>query len=245
MSTETIETPIENQEMMSELDQHHRSPDEEFMYRPVSSMAVCSLVLGLLSLLGIFLWMVIPVGLLAVLLGGIAILSIRRLKGEYTGTGVAITGILFGTVTMAAGTAVQVHAFRNEVPPGYTRVSFNKDISAKEFVTDRHGDKPHPDVEALVGKRLFFKGFVYPTDQMEGLTSFLLLKDSKECCFGGKPDVKDKVACILQNGKTVNYTPGRVSVSGTFRINPKYNHQESESLYILETDIVTSSKSDF
>ncbi len=246
MSTETLDTPIEKQDMSSDFDSYPRCPDEEFVYRPLSSLAVCSLVLGLFSLLGIFLWMVIPVGLLAVVLGGIAIFSIRRLKGEYTGTGVAIAGILFGLITMAAGTAVQVNAFRHEVPAGYTRVSFIKDISAKDFVTDRKGRKPHPEVEALVGKKIFFKGFVYPTDQAEGLTSILLLKDSKDCCFGGKPDVKDKVGCILQNGKKVKYTPGRVSVAGTFRINPNYQGGDvSESLYILETDIVGPSKSDF
>ncbi len=245
MSTDTIDTPIEKQEMPSDFDSYHRSPEEEFVYRPVSSLAVCSLVLGLLSLLGILLWMVIPVGLLAVLLGGIAILSIRRSKGEFTGTAVAITGIFFGIVTMASGTSVQIHAFRHEVPAGFTRVSFIKDISAKDFVIDRNGKKPHPDVRALDGKKLFFKGFVYPTDQMTGLTTFLLLKDSKECCFGGKPDVKDKVGCIMKNGKTFNYTPGRVSVAGTFRINPNYSWQDSESLYILEVEIVGPSKSDF
>lgn len=245
MSTETMAPPTENQDMQSDYDSYPRSPEEEFVYRPLSSMAVCSLVLGLFSLLGIFLWMVIPVGLLAVALGGIAIASIRRSKGEYTGTGVAIAGILFGIITMAAGTAVQVHAFNHEVPAGYTRVSFIKDISAKEFVIDRKGEKPHPDVEALVGKKLFFKGFVYPTEQTEGLTSILLLKDSNECCFGGKPDVKDKVGCILQNGKKVNYTPGRVSVAGTFRLNPKYKENPTEALYILETDIIGPSKSDF
>ena len=105
MSTETLDTPIEKQDMSSDFDSYPHSPDEEFVYRPLSSLAVCSLVLGLFSLLGIFLWMVIPVGLLAVVLGGIAILSIRRQKGEYTGTGVAIVGILFGLITMAAGTA--------------------------------------------------------------------------------------------------------------------------------------------
>ena len=113
------------------------SEDNEFNYRPVSSLAVCSLVLGLLSLVGIFLWIMLPVAVLTVILGGIAILSIRRWKGEYTGTGVAVAGIFFGSVTLVAGTFVQIQAFQHEVPAGYTRISFVKDISAKEFVTDR------------------------------------------------------------------------------------------------------------
>ena len=221
------------------------SPDNEFHYQPVSSLAVCSLVLGLLSLVGIFLWIMLPVAALTVVLGGIAVLSIRRWQGEYTGTGVAIAGMFFGTVTLAAGTMVQIQAFKNEVPPGFTRISFVKDISAKPFVSDYRGTKVNPEVEALVGKKVFFKGFVYPTDQLVGLTSFNLLKDSKECCFGGNPDVKDKVGCIMQGGKSTRYMAGRVSVAGTFRINPKYSGNDADSLYLLECEIVEPSHSDF
>ena len=221
------------------------SPDNEFHYRPVSSLAVCTLVLGLLSLVGIFLWIMLPVALLTMVLGGIAILSIRRWQGEYTGTGVAIAGIFCGAVTLAAGTGVQVHAFQNEVPAGFARISFIKDISAKPFVSDRHGAKVNPDVEALAGKKVFFKGFVYPTDQHVGLTSFLLLKDSKECCFGGQPAMTDKVGCRMQGKKTTNYYAGRVSVAGTFRINPNYAEDAQNALYVLDCEIVEPSHSDF
>ena len=243
MSNQVIdEVDMEPQESFARVSS---SPDNEFHYRPVSSLAVCSLVLGLLSLLGIFLWPMLPVALLGVILGGIAILSIRRWQGEYTGTGVAIAGIFFGIAALVGGTLVQVHAFKHEVPEGFTRISFVKDISAKPFVSDRHGAKVNPEVVALVGKKVFFKGFVYPTDQHQGLTSFLLLKDSKECCFGGKPDLKDKVGCLMQEGKTTNYMAGRVSVAGTFRINPKFVGNEEESLYLLECEIVEPSHSDF
>lgn len=221
------------------------SPDNEFHYQPVSSLAVCSLVLGLLSLVGIFLWIMLPVAVLTVVLGGIAILSIRRWQGEFTGTGVAIAGIFFGVVTLVAGTMVQVHAFKHEVPDGFTRISFVNDISAKDFVSDRHGAKVNPEVAALVGKKVFFKGFVFPTDQRVGLTSFNLLKDSKECCFGGNPDVKDKVGCLMQGGQTTHYYAGRVSVAGTFRINPTYSGNDTESLYLLDCEIVEPSHSDF
>lgn len=245
MSTEVLQAMEADADQFDRGESHSPQVDNEFLYRPISSLAVCTLVLGLLSLIGVFLWMLIPVGALAVVLGVLAILSIRRWQGEYTGTGVAITGIVFGLVSVICGTVVQVYAFQHEVPAGYERISFIKDISAKDFVIKRNGQQPHPDVEALVGKKVFFKGFVYPTDQYEGLTSFLLLKDSNECCFGGKPKLTDKVGCILQNGQTCNYMAGRVSVAGTFRINPKFNGEETESLYILETEIVGPSKSDF
>ena len=245
MSVETIENVEMEQEMSSSESRNFGSESEEFLYRPVSTMAVCSLMLGLVSLIGIFLWIMLPAALLTIVLGLMALVSIRRWQGEYTGTGVAIAGILFGAVTLVAGTAVQVNAFRKEVPDGYQRISFVKDISMKDFIVSYKGAKPHPDVEALVGKKVFFKGFVYPTSQVVGLTSFLLLKDSNECCFGGKPKLTDKVACIMQNGKTFDFWAGRVSVAGTFRTNPQYDGSDSDSVYILECDIVGPSKSDF
>ncbi len=245
MSIQVIDEVVMDREPQESFARVSSSPDNEFHYRPVSSLAVCSLVLGLLSLIGIFLWIMLPVALLTVILGGIAILSIRRWQGEYTGTGVAIAGIFFGAVTLVAGTLVQVQAFQNEVPDGFARISFVKDISAKPFVSDHHGARVNPDVEALVGKKVFLKGFVFPGSQQVGLNSFNLLKDSKECCFGGKPALTDKIGCIMRGGKTTNYYPGRVSVAGTFRINPTFTGEDTESLYLLDCEIVEPSHSDF
>ena len=65
MSNQVIdEVDMEPQESFARVSS---SPDNEFHYRPVSSLAVCSLVLGLLSLLGIFLWPMLPVALLGVI----------------------------------------------------------------------------------------------------------------------------------------------------------------------------------
>lgn len=224
----------------------YRGESNEFVYRPLSSLAVCSLVLGLLSLIGIFLWIVLPVAILAVALGVVAILSIRKWQGEYTGTRVAIAGIAVATISLGAGAFVQANAYRNEVPTGFERISFIRDICSKPFVSGRRGTQVNPEVAGLVGKKVFFKGFVYPTDQQTGLTTFLLLKDSDQCCFGGKPKLTDMVGCVMTEGKTCNYLAGRVSVAGTFKINPKYTGMnELDPLYMLDCEIMERSKSDF
>lgn len=223
----------------------YQGEPNEFQYRPLSSLAVSSLALGILSLIGIFLWIVLPVAVLALALGVLALASIRKWQGEYTGSGVAIAGILFSAIAMCAGAYVQVNAYRHEVPQGFDRISFIRDISAKQFVTGRKGTQVNPEVEALVGKKIFFKGFVYPTDQQTELTSFLILKDSDQCCFGGKPKLTDMVGCVMTNGKTCNYLAGRVSVAGTFRLNPKYTGQELDPIYMLDCEIMERSKSDF
>lgn len=224
----------------------YRGEPNEFAYRPVSTLAVSSLVLGLLSLIGIVLWIVLPVAILALALGFLGLMSIRRWQGEYTGKGVALAGIFFSSISLAGGTYVQVNAYRHEVPAGFQRISFVRDISAKPFVTGRRGSKVNPDVEGLIGKKIFFKGFVYPTDQQTGLTSFLILKDSDQCCFGGKPKLTDMVGCVMHGGKTCDYLNGRVSVAGTFKLNPEYTGQsELDPLYMLDCEIVERSKSEF
>jgi len=161
---ETVPEPLEASQPA-----YHGEPNE-FVYRPLSSLAVCSLVLGLLSLVGIFLWIVLPVAVLVLALGGIALLSIRKWQGEYTGNGVAITGMLVSTIALAAGAYVQVNAYRHEVPSGFNRISFVRDISSKQFVTGRKGTQVNPEVAELVGKKIFFKGFVYPPEQVTDLT---------------------------------------------------------------------------
>jgi hypothetical protein len=245
MSVETLSEPEMEMEPNDAPETRYQGESNEFQYRPLSSLAVSSLVLGILSLIGIFLWIVLPVSVLALALGVLALVSIRKWQGEYTGSGVAFAGILFSLVSMSAGAYVQVNAYRHEVPSGFDRISFIRDISEKQFVTGRKGTQVNPEVEALVGKKIFFKGFVYPTDQQTELTSFLILKDSDQCCFGGKPKLTDMVGCVMADGKTCNYLAGRVSVAGTFKLNPKYTGQELDPIYMLDCEIMERSKSDF
>jgi len=53
------------------------------------------------------------------------------------------------------------------------------------------------------------------------------------------------VGCVMSGGKTCDYLAGRVSVAGTFRLNPKYSGQELDPIYMLDCEIVERSKSDF
>ncbi len=139
MSVDTLSEPEMEMEPNDAPEPRYHGQSNEFQYRPLSSLAVSSLVLGILSLIGIFLWIVLPVSVLALALGVLALGSIRKWQGEYTGSGVAFAGILFSLVSMSAGAYVQVNAYRHEVPEGFDRISFIRDISAKQFVTGRKG----------------------------------------------------------------------------------------------------------
>jgi hypothetical protein len=60
--------------------------------------AVVALVLGILSLLGTFCWLGLPLGIPAVIFGALAHRDIRRSEGMSGGRGMATTGIVLGSL---------------------------------------------------------------------------------------------------------------------------------------------------
>lgn len=229
------------------LRQVHIDPEwNEFQYRPVPVLAVVGLVLALLSVAGLFLWMVLPLCLLAVLISGMSYWSIQRSQGGYSGKGVALSGAFLGLAFFCGGVGQQIYTYQTEVPAGYERISFSQDISEKEIVSENGELKPAPEVAALEGKKVFLKGYIYQTREVSDLTSFLLVKDNADCCFGGKPKLWDRLGVVMQDGKTINYRAGKVAIAGTFRLNPKFQgNDELEPIYIVEGDIFSGHVSDF
>jgi hypothetical protein len=86
---------------------------------------------------------------------------------------------------------------------------------------------------------------MYPTGRTEGLPGFLLLKDSGQCCFGGKPALQDMVGVRMAPGKEVDYFAGRVAVAGTFKLNENYQGENLEPIYILEAEHFARAKTSF
>jgi len=66
--------------------------NNEFNYRPVPLLAPITFFLGLLSALGFLGILAAPIGLVGIVVGLICILRLRRLKGEYGGMWLAVTG---------------------------------------------------------------------------------------------------------------------------------------------------------
>lgn len=223
----------------------------QFDYRPVPVMAVVGCALGVLSVISLLGVTGIGIAALGLIISGISILRITLSQGALGGKRIALFGLAMSFVFLISGSATQAYFYRTEVPPGSQRVSFSADISKKGFVFEEGVSKVHPDVAALAGQDVFLKGFMYPTGQMSGLASFLLVKDSGTCCFGGQPALQDMIGVIMQpddrgSQRTVDYYPGRVSVAGTFRLNDRYTGQNSlEPLYLLEGKVVSKSRTAF
>ena len=218
----------------------------DFSYRPVPVLAAAGLVLALLSSVAVLIWLVLPLCLLAFFISGLGLLTIRRSKGSYGGTGVAVSGLFLSTAFFLGGIGFQVYTYRTEVPPGYERISFVKDISDKRMRLEDGKISPPPEVAAFDGQKVFLKGYIYQTKQTTGLHSFLFVKDNASCCFGANPELWDRLGVVMAGDKTINYHAGKVAVAGTFRINPKFDpNGELEPIYIVTADQFTTRVSDF
>jgi hypothetical protein len=253
MSTQLAEQPVADQPQVEKtvapVPFKPRGGNEdfsEFNYRPVPMVAVAGFALALISFGGIFIWLALPLCLVAAIVCLMALVSIRRSNGEFGGGWLSATGLLLSIAFFVSGITWQVYAYQTELPEGFQRVSFVNDISAKEFIQTERGMDVHPDVRALEGKKVFLKGFMYPTQTFVGLQTFLLIKDNNQCCFGGKPAIQDRLGVVFDEGVTADYYAGRVSIAGTFQINPKFDGSDDlMPLYMVKAERFYKAKSDF
>lgn len=234
-----------NPNMTDAVNTEFRSADleQEFDYRPVPVLAPVSAFLGLASLICFVTIAGVVIGLLGALLSVICLLQIRRARGHLGGRGLALFGLVTSVAFPVAGSGMLYREYVEELPEGYQRVSFVRDISEKQFVFAEGRRQLHPDVKPLVDEPVFVKGFIYQTKQSRGLKSFVLLKDNGECCFGGDPQPYDMIGVRMVDGKTVDGVDGLVSVGGILRANP--DALPGEPVYVLEADYFSKARTSF
>ena len=165
----------------------------EFDYIPVTPWAPIALALGLIGLTGFIGVFGLYVAYFGIFIGLAAIAKIRASDGAVKGSWMAVTGLVLSLASASLGSAKMYHAYRTEVPDGYKRVSFQKEVCEKEFVYVNGNRKLDPGVAELMGEKIYIKGFMWATQDSEGLVNFILLKDNGECCFGGRPKSHDFV----------------------------------------------------
>lgn len=193
----------------------------QFDYRPVPPLAAITAVLGVISLLALITEFALPFALIGVVLGILAKRQISRSDGAYSGIWLVRGGLVLCALCLCGGSVFHAYVYATEVPEGYVRVSFVRDISKKGFSTIDGRQDFHPDVKALDGKKLFLKGYMYPDGRTEGLRQFILCRDSGECCFGGKPELTDMIFINIPDGvPPATFFDGLVSVAGAFRVAP-------------------------
>lgn len=68
------------------------SEPQEFPYRAISTTAIASVICGVVSLLGFFVWAILALALLGMILGVAGYLKIKRFPQEFAGRSLAMTG---------------------------------------------------------------------------------------------------------------------------------------------------------
>lgn len=172
---------------------------EDFDYIPISPWAPLALCLGLLSLTGFIGLFGLYVAAFGIFIGLAAFFRIRGSAGSVKGTGMSAIGLVLSVASLVLGTAKMAHAYSTEVPDGYLRVNFPKEIAEKQFYYVAGKRKLDPDVAKLVGQKVYLKGFMWATQATDGIPRFILLKDNGECCFGGKPKSHDFITVTLNS----------------------------------------------
>ena len=129
-------------------------------YRAVSTLAVASFALGLLSVLTFFQWVFAVVPLLAILLGILALRQLHTRSHELTGLPLALAGIILSAVLLPAGWGWLYYVYATEVPPDTQRINYDffkptpEEMQRQEF--------PPAAARALDGQRVFLKGYMFP-----------------------------------------------------------------------------------
>jgi hypothetical protein len=90
-------------------------------------------------------------------------------------------------------------------------------------------------LKELDGKTIRIRGFMFPTFEATGLTSFTLARDNGICCFVRQPKIYDIIGVVLADGVTTDYIEGRpFDVEGTFHIDPQADEKDLSRLYRID-----------
>ncbi|HEY0983771.1 DUF3299 domain-containing protein [Schlesneria sp.] len=222
-------------EMMSEPLSQTQFVDDTFQYQPMPPLVPISMAFVCLSLLAGLSDLLLIIPMVGIVLSFIGYYQISRSRGELSGGVLALSSLVLMLLIFIAFASLHLHSYATEVPVGYSRVNFNQDISQKGFPTENGQPGIHPDVAKLADQPIYLKGYMFPFRETKGLKSFVLCKDSGDCCFGGQPKPTDMILINMMDGQTVDYHEKQlVGVAGTLKIEPTYDESGLNPVYQLD-----------
>ncbi len=189
--------------------------DDYQQYRALSTAAVASLIVGLLSPVAILSWPMLVVPVIGIPLSLWALVKVRRNRQEMTGEGPAKAGLALSLAFAVLGPAWLTYAYFSEIPDGYLPISYS------QLQPDEVGQLVPPAALDLEGKKVFIKGYVYPGGRKDGIRQFLLVRDRGDCCFGGNPKLTDRIQVTLEDPLQLTYRPRLHNLGGTFHVEPQ------------------------
>ena len=196
-------------------------PDNEqvdyLQYRSLSLWAVGTFALAVFAVPSLIMSWLLVFPFLGVIIGLVAIRSIRGRPQEVAGLNLAWLGTILNLVLLVTGSARASYIYATEVPEGYQRVSFS------ELQPD--GDRPDlpvpPFAIELNEQRVFVKGYVYPDDRGAQLKQFVLVPDLGTCCFGGQPKLTDMIEITLKDPLRTQYSRRKHKLGGTLKVDTR------------------------
>lgn len=213
----------------------------ELDYQPMPLTAPVALFLGISAFMGLM-------GLFGLVLAAIGVLvsigsyvQIKASKGQLSGTKLALIGGALSAFFLAVGTYTLISDYKAELPPGFERVNFPRQIAEKEFVVVDGHREIHPEVKPFVDQPIFVKGWIWQSQNYD--SGFVLLKDNGKCCFGGNPAPNDMIYVLTKDAPILKNMTGLVAVAGVLRANP--HAPLGEPVYVMEAQHVAKAKTSF
>jgi hypothetical protein len=186
-------------------------------YRALCPTAVASVVVGALSILTVFSWVLAAVPLLGIGLGWRAHRKIRQAPNEWTGLGMARLGVGLSVSLWAVGYGWLICARASEVPYGYQRVDYETLQPDPNAPTELI---PQSALD-LQDKRVYIKGFMQPGRRQTGIKDFNLVPANGECPFCiPNPKRTERIRVVLQGDLEAIYTTRLIGVGGRFQVDP-------------------------
>lgn len=96
-----------------------------------------------------------------------------------------------------------------------------------------------PWLAALTGTRVRIRGYMYPPNSETELPGFMMVRDTKDCCFGRNVLIYDKIGVRMREGVTTDYLQLRpFDVVGVMTVKARILDGKLEFLYMINDAIV-------
>lgn len=96
-----------------------------------------------------------------------------------------------------------------------------------------------PWLAALTGTRVRIRGYMYPPNSQTELPGFMMVRDTKDCCFGRNVLIYDKIGVRMREGVTTDYLQLRpFDVVGVMTVKSRILDGKLVFLYMINDAIV-------
>lgn len=154
-----------------------------------------------------------------------------------------VTETIPSAITRKIELLVPERSFQVVGPEEAVRVSFDdldllKVLNAEPVPLNIEEYMP-PWMLALSGTRIRIRGFMYPPQAESDLEGFMMVRDSKDCCFGRNVLIYDKIGVKMREGTTTHYINLRpFDVVGVMSVKARVLDGKLVFLYMINDAVV-------